>query len=220
MSILKNTAIPISLLFTGIFLFIACSAKNHETQNLTNNIEIMDTTGMQTATFGTGCFWCTEAIFESLKGVSKAVSGYSGGKTANPTYEQVCSGQTGHAECIQVTFDPSVISFQELLEAFWKSHDPTTLNRQGADVGTQYRSVIFYHTDEQRQFAQDYKKKLNDNKAFDNPVVTEIAPFTTFYPAEDYHQEYFRLNGHAPYCQFVIAPKLDKFKKIFNDKLK
>lgn len=173
-----------------------------------------------TATFGTGCFWCTEAIFQSLNGVISATSGYSGGERKNPTYEQVCSGATGHAECINIVYDPQKISFVELLEAFWKSHDPTTLNRQGADVGTQYRSVVFYHNDMQRKAAEEYKKKLNDLKAFPDPVVTEISPFTVFYPAEDYHQEYFRLNGHAPYCQFVIAPKLEKFKKVFEQKLK
>lgn len=176
--------------------------------------------GTQTATFGTGCFWCTEAIFESLKGVIKAQSGYSGGHVANPTYEQVCSGETGHAECIQVTYDPKVISYDELLEAFWESHDPTTLNRQGADAGTQYRSAIFYHNDEQKRLAEAYKQKLNASGSFKDPIVTEITAFTKFYPAENYHQDYFKLNGHAPYCQFVIAPKVEKFKKVFKDKLK
>lgn len=177
-------------------------------------------TKTDTATFGTGCFWCTEAVFQMLDGVISATSGYSGGNDKNPTYEQVCSGKTGHAECIQVVYDPQKISYDQLLKAFWESHDPTTLNRQGNDVGTQYRSVIFYHNEEQKQLAEAYKKKLNDEKAYDEPVVTEIAPATTFYKAENYHQDYFRLNGHAPYCQFVIAPKVEKFKKIFKDKIK
>ncbi len=139
---------------------------------------------------------------------------------ANPTYEQVCSGETGHAECIQVMYDPKVISYDELLEAFWESHDPTTLNRQGADIGTQYRSAIFYHTDEQKRLAEAYKQKLNSSGSFKDPIVTEITAFTKFYPAENYHQDYFKLNGHAPYCQFVIAPKVEKFKKVFKDKIK
>jgi peptide-methionine (S)-S-oxide reductase len=180
-----------------------------------NNMQQTDT-----ATFGTGCFWCTEAIFESLDGVISATSGYSGGSVKNPTYEQVCSGNTGHAECIQVVYDPQKISFVDLLQAFWKSHDPTTLNRQGNDAGTQYRSVIFYHNEMQRVASEEFKKKLNDLKAYSDPVVTEISPAVVFYPAEDYHQEYFKLNGHAPYCQFVIAPKMEKFKKAFKDKMK
>ena len=180
----------------------------------------MPAAGADTATFGTGCFWCTEAVFQSLKGVEKAVSGYSGGTVSNPTYEQVCTGNTGHAECIQVIYDPKIISYKELLEAFLASHDPTTLNRQGADVGTQYRSVIFYHNAEQEKEAEAYKQKLNSEKAFENPVVTEITPFKVFYKAENYHQDYYRLNGHAPYCQFVIKPKLDKFRKVFHDKMK
>lgn len=180
----------------------------------------MNTSETDTATFGTGCFWCTEAIFQSLDGVLSATSGYSGGTIKNPTYEQVCSGNTGHAECIQVVYNPQKISYVNLLEAFWKSHDPTTLNRQGNDVGTQYRSVIFYHNEMQKKAAEEFKKKLNDLMAFPDPVVTEISPATVFYVAENYHQEYFRLNGSAPYCQFVIAPKLEKFKKVFKEKLK
>jgi peptide-methionine (S)-S-oxide reductase len=182
---------------------------------------ISDTTKTpQLATFGAGCFWCVEAIFQQLEGVQKVASGYSGGQVDNPTYKQVCSGTTGHAEVIQITYDPTKISFEELLEAFWSSHDPTTLNRQGADVGTQYRSVVFYHNEQQRTLAETFKKQLNDEKAFGKPVVTEVSPFTKFYVAEDYHQNYFNENGDAPYCRVVIAPKLDKFKKVFKDKLK
>ena len=174
-----------------------------------------------TATFANGCFWCTEAIFEELDGVISAVSGYTGGKTQNPTYKEVCSGTTGHAECIQITYDPGRISFDELLEVFWKTHDPTTLNRQGNDVGTQYRSGIFYHNEEQRAKAEQYKLALDRSGAWKDPIVTEISPFSVFYPAEDYHQQYMELNGNSnPYCQFVIQPKLDKFKKVFADKLR
>ncbi len=209
------------VIITYILLFTSCNANNQTQQtNKEENIMADTISGTQTATFGTGCFWCTEAIFESLKGVLKAQSGYSGGHVANPSYEQVCTGETGHAECIQITYDPKIISYDELLEAFWESHDPTTLNRQGADAGTQYRSAIFYHNNEQKKLAEAYKEKLNTSGSFKNPIVTEITAFTKFYPAENYHQDYFKLNGHAPYCQFVIAPKLDKFKKVFKDKLK
>lgn len=175
---------------------------------------------LQTATFGSGCFWCVEAIFQQLDGVEKVVSGYSGGKIKNPTYREVCSGLTGHAEVIQVTYNPQKISFEELLEVFWKTHDPTTLNRQGADEGTQYRSVIFYHTEEQKLLAEEYKAKLTKSGAFDRPIVTEISKFTEFYPAEDYHQDYYNINGKEPYCRMVIQPKLDKFQKVFADKIK
>jgi peptide-methionine (S)-S-oxide reductase len=173
-----------------------------------------------TATFGTGCFWCTEAVFQELKGVLKVTSGYSGGTVKNPSYEEVCSGTTGHAECLQIIYDPKVISFDELLEVFWEAHDPTTLNRQGNDVGTQYRSVIFYHNDEQKKKSEEYKMKLDKSGAYSNPVVTEISPFTRFYAAEDYHQDYYRLHGSQPYCTFVIRPKVEKFEKVFKNKLK
>lgn len=173
-----------------------------------------------TTTFGTGCFWCTEAVFQELKGVIKVTSGYSGGQVPHPTYEEVCSGTTGHAECLQIVYDPAVISFDELLEVFWESHDPTTLNRQGNDVGTQYRSAIFYHNEEQREKAEHYKAELIRNKAYDKPIVTEITPFKVFYPAENYHQDYYNLHGTQPYCRLVIRPKLEKFEKVFKDKLK
>jgi peptide-methionine (S)-S-oxide reductase len=174
----------------------------------------------RTAYFGTGCFWCTEAVFQELKGVTKVVSGYSGGKVANPTYEEVCTGNTGHAECLKVTYDPAIISYDELLEVFWEVHDPTTLNRQGNDVGTQYRSVIFYQDEEQKTKAEHYKEELNKSKAYDKPIVTEITAFTKFYPAEDYHQNYYNTHGSQPYCSIVIRPKLEKFEKVFKDKLK
>lgn len=172
------------------------------------------------ATFGSGCFWCTEAIFLNVDGVKSVVSGYTGGKVKNPTYKEVCSGLTGHAEVVQLTFDPDKVSYDELLEIFWQTHDPTTLNQQGADIGTQYRSVIYYHSDEQRKRAEFYKARLEEEGVFDKPIVTEISPATTFYTAEDYHQNYYNLNNNAPYCTYVIKPKLEKFKKVFKEKLK
>lgn len=178
------------------------------------------TTGLDIATFANGCFWCTEAIFQQLKGVEKVVSGYIGGSVKNPTYKEVCTGLTGHAEAIQISYNPKEISYAELLEVFWKTHDPTTLNRQGADEGTQYRSAVFFHTEEQKKLATTYLQKLDASGAFDNPIVTEITPASVFYPAENYHQNYYNLNGKAPYCSYVIAPKLEKFKKVFGDKLK
>ena len=175
----------------------------------------------QIATLANGCFWCTEAVFTSLEGVLQVTSGYTGGKIKNPTYKEVCSGSTGHAECLQIVYDPAKISFAELLEVFWETHDPTTLNRQGNDIGTQYRSGIFYHSEEQREKAVQYKEALNKSGAFDRPIVTEITPFEIFYPAENYHQQYYELNGDSnPYCQLVIRPKLEKFRKVFKDKLK
>ena len=181
---------------------------------------LVDNKNLEIAIFGNGCFWCTEAIFEKLDGVSKAVSGYSGGMVENPTYNEVCSGETGHAEVIQITFDPSIISFTELLEVFWNTHDPTTLNRQGNDVGTQYRSAIFYHNEEQKKLAERYKTKLTEAKVFDDPIVTEITKFDKFYVAENYHQDYYEQNKSQPYCNMVITPKVEKFKKVFKDKLK
>jgi peptide-methionine (S)-S-oxide reductase len=176
--------------------------------------------GMAKATFASGCFWCTEAIFQQLKGVHSVVSGYSGGSVKKPSYDEVCTGSTGHAEAVQVTYDPAVIKYQDLLEVFWKSHDPTTPDRQGYDVGPQYRSVIFYHNDEQKQLAEHYKKKLDDSGIFGKPIVTQVVPFTEFYRAEDYHQNYYNQNTQARYCQLVIGPKLEKLKELFHDKLK
>jgi peptide-methionine (S)-S-oxide reductase len=175
---------------------------------------------LDTATFGTGCFWCTEAQFAQLRGVEKAEPGYSGGTLANPTYKEVCTGTTGHAEVVQITYDPFVITYDELLAAFWAAHDPTQLNRQGNDIGTQYRSAIFYHNEEQRRKAEEYKQRLNAEQVYDQPIVTEITPFTAFYRAEDYHHDYFSRNGNEPYCAMVVRPKVEKFKKVFQDKLK
>lgn len=175
---------------------------------------------LQKATFGMGCFWCSEALFQKLDGVAVVKSGFEGGQVANPSYEDVCTGTTGHAEVIELTYDPAKISYDELLEVFWKSHDPTTLNRQGADTGTQYRSVIFYHTPEQKAAAEQYKAQLNKTNAYGKPVVTEITKAQPFYIAENYHQDYFVKNSNQPYCRLVILPKLEKLEKIFKDKLK
>lgn len=175
---------------------------------------------IEEATFGAGCFWCVEAVFQELKGVKSVVAGYAGGETEDPTYKEVCSGETGHAEVCRITYDKSEISFKELLEVFWKTHDPTTLNRQGADVGTQYRSVVFYHDDEQKKLAEELKEALDKSGAYDDPIVTEISPLTNYYEAEDYHQDYYDNNPAQPYCSFVIQPKLEKFRKVFEDKLK
>ena len=172
------------------------------------------------ASFGAGCFWCVEAVFLELDGVESVESGYMGGQTENPTYYQVCSGQTGHAEICQLKYDPAKISYDELLAVFWQAHDPTTLNRQGNDTGTQYRSVVFYHTDEQRELAEKYKLQLDASGAWPNPIVTEIAEASTYYKAEDYHQNYFGLNPNDRYCQVMIPPKLAKIRKVFKDKLK
>jgi len=172
------------------------------------------------ATFGAGCFWCVEAVFQRLKGVESVLPGYSGGEVKNPSYREVCSGTTGHAEVAQIVYNPEIISYSELLEVFWQTHDPTTLNRQGADVGTQYRSVIFYHDPEQKRLAEHYLKKLDESGAFRAPIVTEIKPLEIFYPAEDYHHNYYNDNTSQPYCQLVIKPKLEKLRKVFADKLK
>ena len=210
------------LLITCLFLttLVGCNSfgqnKKAKDDAMGNSLKA----GLEVATFGTGCFWCTEAVFQNVEGVEKVESGYTGGKVKNPTYKEVCSGLTGHAEVIQLSYDPSKVSFDVLLEIFWKTHDPTTLNRQGNDEGTQYRSAIFYHNPEQKRLAEEYKKKLDASGAFDNPIVTEITPFSVFYKAEDYHQNYYNLNGNAPYCAYVIQPKLEKFKKVFKDKLK
>ena len=175
---------------------------------------------LEKATFGAGCFWCVEAVFQELEGVVKVESGYSGGSVNNPTYKEICTGTTGHAEVAQITYDPAKITFDELLEVFWQTHDPTTLNQQGADRGTQYRSVVFFHNDTQKALAEKYKMALNESGAWDKPVVTEISPLTNYYPAEDYHQDYYSNNENAGYCQYVIAPKMEKFRKAFASKLK
>lgn len=172
------------------------------------------------ATFGNGCFWCTEAVFDRLKGVKSVVSGYSGGRIKNPSYRQISTGTTGHAEVVQIEFDPATISYQDLLAVFFQSHDPTTLNRQGDDVGPQYRSVVFYHTDEQKRLAESAKAALQEAKIYADPIVTEIAPFEAFYQAEDYHQRFFEQNRTHAYCRFVIRPKLEKLQAVFREKLK
>ncbi len=178
------------------------------------------TANLDTITLGAGCFWCVEAVFVELNGVVSVTSGYMGGQVENPTYTEVCTGKTGHAEVARIVYDPEKITVDELLEVFWQTHDPTTLNRQGADVGTQYRSAIFCHTDEQLRIATDYKMKLDESRAFRAPIITEVVRADVFYPAEDYHQNYYALNGDQGYCQMVIRPKLDKFRKVFADKLK
>ena len=178
-----------------------------------------DNKSTQTAYFGNGCFWCTEAVFQQLKGVLKVTSGYSGGHVVSPSYEEVCGKKTGHAECLKIDYDPSIISFDELLEVFWGTHDPTTLNRQGNDVGPQYRSVIFYVSEEQKVKAEAYKQKLDTSEIFESPVVTAMEPFTNFYAAENYHQDYYKNHSAQPYCYFVIKPKMDKLKKVFASKL-
>jgi peptide-methionine (S)-S-oxide reductase len=175
---------------------------------------------MEVATLGGGCFWCTEAVFSQLKGVEKVEPGYSGGKLENPTYEQVSTGTTGHAEAVQITFDPNAISYKEILEIFFSTHDPTTLNRQGPDVGTQYRSVIFYHNDQQKAIAEQVIKEITEEKIFDAPIVTQLEPFRVFYEAEDYHRNYFKRHPEQPYCSLVIAPKLAKLRELYMSKLK
>ena len=174
----------------------------------------------ENATLGAGCFWCIEAVYQELKGVERVVSGYAGGHVDNPTYYQVCNGTTGHAEVVQVTFDPAVISFEEILYVFWRTHDPTTLNRQGPDTGTQYRSAIFYESEDQRIIAEKSKQETDASDLWPNPIVTEIAPLTIFYEGEDYHQNFYRANPYQPYCTFIIDPKMQKFRKDFADQLK
>lgn len=185
-----------------------------------NSTQKTMSTSLETATLGSGCFWCTEAFFLEVKGIESVVSGYSGGKVKNPTYREVCTGLTGHAEVIQVKFDPTVISYADVLEIFWNTHDPTTLNKQGADEGPQYRSVVFYHNDAQKKTAEEYKNQLDKSGVFKNPIVTEISPFSVFYPAEDYHQNYYALNPNQGYCQYVIRPKVEKFRKQYGARLK
>ncbi|HEV3144177.1 MAG TPA: peptide-methionine (S)-S-oxide reductase MsrA [Gemmataceae bacterium] len=176
--------------------------------------------GSEIATLGGGCFWCLEAVFEQVRGVERVESGYAGGRTTNPTYQQVCNGNTGHAEVVQVTFDPAAISYRDILDIFFATHDPTTLNRQGPDEGTQYRSAIFYHSPEQKKIAEEAIAELNAAKIWDSPIVTEVSPAQTMYKAEDYHQGYFRSNPQQPYCMMVVSPKVAKFRKRFADKLK
>ncbi len=211
-----------SAIIIVLVIFGELNCREIKSQNKMKEVTAMDNVSVNTdtATFGQGCFWCAEAIFERVEGVKSVVSGYAGGSVPNPTYEQVCNGNTGHAEVVQIVYDPKVISYDDLLKIFWKTHDPTTLNRQGADVGTQYRSIILYHNEKQKEKAEYYKKELDKSGAWDKPIVTQIVPFTKFYRAEDYHQDYFEKNPHQGYCSFVIAPKVEKFEKVFKDKLK
>ncbi|MDY0103202.1 MAG: peptide-methionine (S)-S-oxide reductase MsrA [Lentimicrobium sp.] len=213
---MKTILTLLSALF--IFSLYACNTGNADTK--TTVIMENENTSLDTATFGSGCFWCSEAIFQRVQGVKSVASGYSGGQRSNPSYDQVSSGATGHAEVIQITYNPEEVTFGQLLEIFWKTHDPTTLNRQGADVGTQYRSVIFYHDEVQKLTAENIKAELNASGAWNNPIVTEISSFTAFYKAENYHQNYYNNNKNASYCNFVIVPKLEKFEKVFKDRMK
>jgi peptide-methionine (S)-S-oxide reductase len=216
---MQKLNIQATLILVVAFFMNACAeqTKPMEKPKMT---EIANTSVTDTATFGAGCFWCVEAVFQEMKGVIKVTSGYSGGEVKNPTYKEVCTGLTGHAEVCQIVYNPKEVSFKELLEAFWQTHDPTTLNRQGNDAGTQYRSVIFYHNESQKELATKYKAELDKSGAFNKPIVTAIDHFTKFYPAEDYHQNYYNQNGDAPYCQYIIQPKVEKFRKVFHDKLK
>ena len=208
----------------GISCLAALDREGAQRENMATNSTTQEQTTppeeLRKATFGAGCFWCTEAIFEQLAGVLSVASGYSGGQTKTPSYKDVSTGSTGHAEVVQIDYDPTVLSYEQLLEVFWKSHDPTTLNRQGADVGTQYRSVIFFHDEEQRALAEHYKRTLDASAAFEQPIVTTIEPLRAFYSAEDYHQNYYDLNPRQPYCSIVIRPKIEKFRQVFKDKLK
>lgn len=208
----------LTIFLTSAVVNSSCVQK--ENTRMMNDASFSEEMKTDTATFGTGCFWCTEAIFEQLNGVLKVTSGYSGGHVVNPTYEEVCEKKTGHAEVVQVVFDPTILTYDELLEVFWQTHDPTTLNRQGNDVGPQYRSVVFFHNEQQRAKAEHYKDKLDKSGSWDNKIVTTIEPYKNFYVAENYHQNYYANNGSQPYCYFVIRPKLEKFEKVFKDKMK
>jgi len=218
---MKN--ISLILLLTALS-FAACGQADN-TKKKKSMAELPKTTvevpqGYEVATLGSGCFWCIEAIYQDVQGIEDVRSGFSGGHVASPSYQQAVSGTSGHAEVIQFNYDPQVISFQEILEIFWATHDPTTLNRQGNDVGPQYRSAVFFHNEKQKEEATFFKQRLDEEKAFDKPIVTEITPFSNFYVAEEYHQNYYKLNANQGYCQYVIRPKVEKFKKAFADKLK
>ncbi|WP_413614306.1 peptide-methionine (S)-S-oxide reductase MsrA [Flavobacterium sp. N2270] len=211
-----------NLLVAFLFVFQSCQSQEKKTEikefkepvkmNVENNMEV--------ATFAGGCFWCTEAVFTELKGVEKVISGYTGGMIKNPSYKEICTGTTGHAEAIQIIFDPKEIAFEDLLEVFFGTHDPTTLNRQGADVGTQYRSEIFYHSQEQKDKAEDYIKFIENEKLYNKPIVTKVSSAVVFYEAEEYHQDYYAENSQQGYCQMVIVPKLEKLRKYYKSKLK
>jgi len=210
----------IHLILASLFFLTACGQQKSKKQLPSTPISKSKSMHTEIITLGNGCFWCTEAIFQQVKGVTKVTSGYSGGHVENPTYEEVCEKTTGHAEVLQVEFDTTQVTIDEILEIFWQTHDPTTLNRQGNDVGPQYRSIIFYSNAHQKERAEFFKKKLDESGAFGNPIVTAIEPYTNFYVAENYHQDYYNRNGNQPYCYFVIRPKLEKFEKAFKDKMK
>ena len=213
-----------SFLWVPLLIFgnSACGLEKENGMEMTNDTKPAagSPENSKVATFGAGCFWCVEAVFQDLKGVHSVISGYSGGQVQNPTYEQVCSGTTGHAEVCQIFYDPKIITYSGLLEVFWQTHDPTTLNRQGADAGSQYRSVIFYHDEEQRRLAEATQKELSAAGVWKDPIVTEISPFEFLYKAEGYHQDYYSLNPNQPYCRLTILPKVEKVKKLFRDQLK
>lgn len=217
---MKNTIKGLSIILS--FIFSSCTAKEKPVvkEEFKEPVKTKVKEGMEVATFAGGCFWCTEAVFLEIKGVEKVVSGYIGGKTVNPTYKDICTGETGHAEAIQITFNPNEVAYEDLLEIFFGTHDPTTLNRQGADVGTQYRSEIFYHSEAQKTKAENYIQLLEKEKLFDKKIVTKVSSATVFYPAEDYHQNYYNQNSSQGYCQMVIAPKLEKLRKYYKSKLK
>jgi peptide-methionine (S)-S-oxide reductase len=211
----------LAILLISTITFSACGQNNPAATNKqSTKMNNKDLSKLQIATFGGGCFWCTEAVFQLMNGVDTVVSGYSGGKIENPTYKQISTGTTGHAEVIQIYFNPEIVSYEELLEVFFNTHDPTTLNRQGNDVGTQYRSVIFYHSEKQKEIAEAYKQQIEQSGTFSNPIVTEISALQKFYIAEDYHQNYYNLNSNQSYCAYVVRPKVDKFKKLYKDKMK
>lgn len=217
---MRNAIKAVSLVLS--FVFSSCTAKEKPVvkEEFKEPIKVKVKEGMEVATFAGGCFWCTEAVFLEIKGVEKVVSGYIGGKMVNPTYKDICTGETGHAEAIQITFNPNEVAFEDLLEIFFGTHDPTTLNRQGADVGTQYRSEIFYHSEAQKTKAENYIQLLEKEKLYDKKIVTKVSSATVFYLAEDYHQNYYNQNSSQGYCQMVIAPKLEKLRKYYKSKLK
>lgn len=217
---MRNTIKGLSLVLS--LIFSSCTAKEKPVvkEEFKEPVKTKVKEGMEVATFAGGCFWCTEAVFLEIKGVEKVVSGYIGGKTVNPTYKDICTGETGHAEAIQITFNPNEVAYEDLLEIFFGTHDPTTLNRQGADVGTQYRSEIFYHSEAQKTKAENYIQLLEKEKLYDKKIVTKVSSATEFYPAEDYHQNYYNQNSSQGYCQMVIAPKLEKLRKYYKSKLK
>ena len=217
---MRNTIKGLSMVLS--LIFSSCTAKEKPVvkEEFKEPVKVKVKQGMEVATFAGGCFWCTEAVFLEIKGVEKVVSGYIGGKTKNPTYKDICTGETGHAEAIQITFNPNEVAYEDLLEVFFGTHDPTTLHRQGADVGTQYRSAIFYHSEAQKVKAENYIQLLEKEKLYDKKIVTKVSSATVFYPAEDYHQNYYNQNSSQGYCQMVIAPKLEKLRKYYKSKLK